>query len=115
MKKLVFAIACLLFPLFYTSCGVGTYSVSSGKEDCAYISIEANSRYNVVVTIDDQSFDTQTVKTIAHKTRRDIKNTAKYALKTTPGQHKVEITKDGTTLYSKQVFVSTGETKIIEL
>ena len=52
---------------------------------------------------------------IAHKTRRDIKKTAKYLITTTPGTHDVKVTKDGKEVYSKKVVISTSETKIIEL
>ena len=69
----------------------------------------------VTVTIDGQQYTTSTVKDIAHKTRRNIKQTAKQSIITMPGRHKVEVKRNGTTVYSKEVMLSTGETKIIEL
>lgn len=115
MKKFFLAIVCLFIMASFSSCGVGSYSVSSGRDDVAYISLEANEQYPVVVTVDGTTYDTFTVKKIAHKTRRDIKKTAKYLITTTPGTHDVKVTKDGKEVYSKKVVISTSETKIIEL
>lgn len=115
MKKFLFSMACLFVMALFSGCGVGSYSVSSGIEDVAYICLEASEKYPVVVTIDGTSYDTYTVKQIAHKTRRDIKKTAKYSIKTTPGTHDVKVTKNGREVYSKKVIISTTETKIIEL
>lgn len=115
MKKFFLATVCLFIMASFSSCGVGNYSVSSGREDVAYISLEANESYPVVVTVDGTSYDTFTVKKIAHKTRRDIKKTAKYSIKTTPGTHDVKVTKDGAEIFAKKVVISISETKIIEL
>ncbi len=115
MKKTIIILFCLLTTAFFTACGVGNYTVTSGIEDKAAVCFSAPSAYNIDVTIDGERFSTSTVKDIAHKTRRDIKKTAKNVIVTTPGRHKVEVTRDGQTLYSKEVMLSTGDTKIIEL
>lgn len=115
MKKILFVAVSLLFVLAFTGCGVGHYSVSSGREDAAALSFESSKEMPIVVSVDGQSFETSTVKKIAHKTRRDIKKTAKYLIQITPGTHDVKVTKDGAEVFSKKIFVSTGETKIIEL
>lgn len=115
MKRLIFVIATMLLTLAFTSCGVGNYSVSSGLDDSASICFTAKSEYPITVSIDNETFETFTVKDIAHKTRRNIKKTAKHSLKTTSGQHSLKVVKDGETVYTKQVLISTGETKIIEL
>lgn len=115
MKKILFVAASLLFVLAFTGCGVGHYSVSSGREDAAALSFESSKETPIVVTVDGQSFETSTVKKIAHKTRRDIKKTAKYLIQVTPGTHDVKVTMEGKEVLSKKIFVSTGETKILEL
>ena len=115
MKKLFFVAVSLLFVLAFTGCGVGHYSVSSGREDIAALSFESSSEIPIVVSVDGQSFETYTVKKIAHKTRRDIKKTAKYLIEITPGTHDVKVSIKGSEVFSKKIFVSTGETKIIEL
>jgi hypothetical protein len=115
MKKVIIATLCLFVSTLFNSCGVGNYTVTSGVEDKAAVCFSAPSAYDVDVTIDDQQYSTSTVKDIAHKTRRNIKQTAKQSIVTTPGRHKVEVKRNGATVYSKEVMLSTGETKIIEL
>ena len=115
MKKILFVAVSLLFVLAFTGCGVGHYSVSSGREDAAALSFESSAETPIVVSVDGQNFETSTVKKIAHKTRRDIKKTAMYLLQIMPGTHDVKVTKDGAEVFAKKIFVSTGETKIIEL
>ena len=115
MKKIILATLCLFVSTLFTSCGVGNYTVTSGIEDKAAICFTDSSAYDISVSIDDQQYETSTVKDIAHKTRREIKNTAKHAIKTTPGRHQVVVKRNGQTVYSKEVVLSTGDTKIIEL
>lgn len=114
MKKLFLAFALLLCAAGFYSCG-GTQSVTSGVEDRAGVCVSADSEYPIVVTIDGQAYETRTLKDIAYKSRRDIKKTTKFALPTIPGRHQVEISRNGETIYSKEVMISTGETKIIRL
>lgn len=115
MKKVIIATLCLFVSTLFNSCGVGNYTVTSGVEDKAAVCFSAPSAYDIDVTIDGQQHSTSTVKDIAHKTRRNIKQTAKQSIVTTPGRHKVEVKRNGATVYSKEVMLSTGETKIIEL
>ena len=115
MKKVIIATLCLFVSTLFTSCGVGNYTVTSGVEDKAAVCFSAPSAYDINVTIDGQLYSTSTVKDIAHKTRRNIKQTAKQSIVTTPGRHKVEVKHNGATVYSKEVMLSTGDTKIIEL
>ena len=104
-----------VFSLFLTSCGVGTYSVQSGLEDAAFISFTDDSKQNITVNIDDKTYNVNTVKYKAYKSDRNIKHTVKNTIKLTPGQHNVSVLLDGNKVYDHKVFVSTGETKIIEL
>lgn len=115
MKKIIIATLCLFVTTLFNSCGVGNYTVTSGVEDKASVCFSASSSYDIDVTIDGQHYNTTTVKDIAHKTRRNIKETAKCAIQTTPGRHIVEVKRNGQTIYSKEVMLSTGDTKIIEL
>lgn len=115
MKKTIIATLCLFMASLFSSCGVGNYTVTSGVEDKASVCFSAPSSYDIDVTIDGQKYATTTVKDIAHKTRRNIKKTANCSIQTTPGRHKVEVKHEGKTVYSKEVMLSTGDTKIIEL
>ena len=89
MKKFFLAMVCLFIMASFSSCGVGSYSVSSGRDDVAYISLEANEQYPVVVTVDGTTYDTFTVKKIAHKTRRDITRKRKLLEKQKEGKKRM--------------------------
>lgn len=112
MKKLSVIAA---FIMTLTSCGVGTYSVQSGVEDAAFISFTDDVKQAIVVNIDNMAYTVETVKQKAYKSGRNIKQTALNTIKLTPGQHIVSVTLNGYQIYSHKVFLSTGETKIIEL
>ena len=112
MKKFVFIAA---LSVFLTGCGVGTYSVQSGVEDAAYISFTDDVKQEIVVNVDSKTYNVYTVKNKAYKSDRNIKQTTKNTIKLTPGQHNVSVMLDGNEVYSRKVFLSTGETKVIEL
>ena len=112
MKKFIFMVA---LSVFLTGCGVGTYSVQSGVEDAAYISFTDDVKQEIVVNVDSKTYNVYTVKNKAYKSDRNIKQTTKNTIKLTPGQHNVSVMLDGNEVYSRKVFLSTGETKIIEL
>ena len=113
MKKL-FVFAAFIIAL--TGCGVGTYSVQSGVEDAAFISFTDDMKQEIVVSVDNNdTYNVETVKQKAYKSGRNIKQTALNTIKLTPGQHTISVTLNGAEIYSHKVFLSTGETKIIEL
>ena len=112
MKKLMLIAA---FCILLTGCGVGNYSVQSGVEDAAFISFTDDVKQDITVTVDDQTYLLKTVRQKAYKSGRNIKQTALNTIKIGPGQHKVKVMLDGTDVFDKKIFVSTGEHKIIEL
>ena len=112
MKKFVFMIA---LSVFLTGCGVGTYSVQSGIEDAAFISFTDDVKQEIVVNVDGKAYNVNTVKSKAYKKDRNIKHTVLNTIKLTPGQHNVSVLLNGNEVYSHKVFLSTGETKIVEL
>lgn len=112
MKRLIF-IAAIAISL--TGCGAGTYSIQSGIENAAYISFTDDAKQSISVTVDNSTYNVQTVRQKAYKSGRDIKRTALNTIKLTPGQHDVTVNLDGKEIYSYKIFISTGETKIIEL
>ena len=112
MKKFM-AIAALAMLL--TGCGVGTYSIQSGIEDASYISFTDELRYPISVIIDGNTYLLETVKLKAYKSGRDIRKTAENTIKLTPGQHTVSVLMNGNEIYAHKLFISNGETKIIEL
>ena len=116
MKKILMAVfAAVLSLLALSSCGVGNYSVASGKADECAISFTSAQTTAVEVTIDGNVYNINSVKDKAWKTDRKIKPTAKNTLYIKPGQHDVSVTMKGTQVYSHKIFVSAGEHKVIEL
>jgi uncharacterized protein YxeA len=113
MKKILIAIVSMLF---LSSCGVGTYSISSGKADMSELSFVDTESYNIDVVVDKtQEYGVSTVKEKAYKPGRNIKYTALNTISLSPGKHQIEVRVNGKVVYSQLIFVSTGEHKIIEL
>ena len=104
-----------VFSLFLAGCGVGTYSIQSGVENAAYLSFTDDVKQEIVVKVDDKTYNVETVKVKAYKSDRNIKQTAMNTIKLAPGQHEVTVMINGKDVYNHKVFISTGETKIIEL
>jgi len=112
MKKIpVFAAAVLLL----AGCGVGNYSVSSGKSDAAELSVTAPAQLAVKICVDDKVYSVETVKTSSFKSKRDIKKTAQNTIKVEPGTHDVKIYQGENLVYSKKHVFSNDEHKVIEL
>lgn len=104
-----------LFTLLLSSCGVGTYSVSSGKSDDGYVCVIDDVKQDIVVKIDDKEYNVETIKTKTYKSGRDIKKTALNSVRVQVGQHQVDVMVNGKVVLSRKVLISTGETKILEL
>lgn len=98
------------------SCGVGSYSITTGEPDQANLSFVADKKYDVVVTIDnDKQYELETVKLKAYRNDRSIKRTVENTIILSPGTHEVEVEKDGVVISAQKIFVSTGENRVIEL
>lgn len=113
MKRILLLIS--IATLILSSCGVGTYSVTSGYEDASAICFYANQTSKINVNIDGIKYDIETIKQKTYKDKRNIKKTVKNQISITPGRHKVIATKDGIEIYNQDIFVSATEIKIIEL
>ena len=112
MKKFIFIAA---LSVLLTGCGVGSYSVQSGIEDAAYLSFTDDVKQEIIVNVDNKTYNINTVRQKAYKNDRNIKQTAANTIRLTPGQHNVSVLVNGSEVYSHKIFLSTGETKIIEL
>lgn len=112
MKKYLLII---LSVFFLASCGVGTTSVTSGVAEKASLVVLASKKSDIVVTVDGNEFNVETVKQSKFKKDRDLKKISENIINVTPGQHQVVVTQNGLQVYSKKVFLSNGETRIIEL
>ena len=112
MKKLVVA---AISAILLSGCGVGTYSVTSGKADEGSLSFTSADKTPITVTVDDATYDIVCVKEKTWKRDRDIKQTAKNTIIVTPGSHAVKVTVNGNEIYSRTLFISASEHKVIEL
>ncbi len=112
MKRII---VLLIAVMAVCSCGVGTYSVSSGKEDVAKLSFTATATTPIVVVVDDAEYSVNAVKQKAYKADRKIKATAYNTITVTPGKHNVRVLSNGQEVYNKTLFISTSEHRIIDL
>ncbi len=113
MKRIIII---LIAAMAICSCGVGSYSVTSGKEDIASLSFTAASSEPVLVVVDGSSeFSLYTVKQKAYKADRKIKSTVQNTITLSPGQHDVTVYVSGQQVYSKKLFLSASEHRVIDL
>lgn len=113
-KKLLSLISLIVIALGLTCCKTGTFASEGGKDDIAYISVISSSEYAnkaVTVSIDDTTtFDAKVrlAKQSTEKRHGDL-----YGIK--PGKRHIKITYQGMVLYEKDIFVSSQQTKTIQL
>ncbi len=112
MKRIILL---LITAIAVYGCGVGTYTVSSGKEDVASLSFTAAATTPLVVVVDDTEYSVNAVKQKAYKADRKIKATAYNTITITPGKHTVRVLSNGQEVYNKTLFISTSEHRIIDL
>lgn len=106
----------LFAALLVTSCGVGSHSVSSGKADEAGLVFFADKSYTIEVTVDGKvTYKVDTVKDSDFKKKRNIKKTAENMITLKPGSHDVTVRRKGRKVLSQKIFVSAGDTKVINL
>ena len=84
----------------------------SGKDDVAYLLFVSQKEYakkHVTVYLDDvKTFEAKVVKT-----KDSYRKGTSYAIAT--GRRKINVEYEGNSIYNKEIFVSTQETKIITL
>lgn len=112
MKKLLFLLTTCV--LFLTGCKTGVYTAEYGKEDVAYVSLvssDALANKDVVVTVDNTTTFTAHVQKAKQSTEKH--NGKLHAIK--PGTRHLKITYKGNVVYEKDIFVSSQQTKLINL
>ena len=112
MKKILLI---ALLSVFMASCGVGSYTVTTGLEDKSSISFVTDKKQEIVVTVDGQQYNVETVKLKNYRNDRSLKRTVENTIEITPGQHDVRVALDGNVIYTQKIFVSAGENKVVEL
>ena len=112
MKKLLF-IGILLTSML-AGCKTGVYTAEYGKEDVAYISLMSSDQMankDVEVFVDE---DTQATLHVEKAKQHAEKRTGKlFAIK--PGKRHLKIVHEGKVIYEKDIFVSSQQTKLINL
>lgn len=112
MKKFILP---FISAIILSGCGVGSYSLSSGKADNAEISFSSLEKTHILVTVDETEYKIETVKAKAYKSGRNIKKTALNTINVDPGQHTVKVFANGNEIFNKKLFISTSEHRIVEL
>ncbi len=112
MKKILLI---ALVTLFLSSCGVGSYSITTGLADEASISFVANEKQEIQVVVDDKHYDVETVKLKDYRKDRNIKRTVENTIILTPGTHNVKVLLEGNEIFTQKIYVSAQESKVIEL
>jgi len=113
MKRVLLIICAVLM---LAGCGVGTYSLSSGKADECYISFTALNKKQVAdVTIDGKTYELTCVYEKAYRNDRNIKKTTQNTVVLQPGTHEVSVSLKGEKIYTKTLFISAQEHKVVNL
>ena len=112
MKRLLILLSAVLL---LAGCGTGSHSVASGKPDAAGVVFFADREQSIRVTIDDQTYHVKTVKDSDYKKKRNIKKTSENMIVVKPGKHDVRVRLKGRTVLTQKIFVSAGDTKVINL
>lgn len=116
MKYISKYLSALCFILLMTGCGVGSYSISSGKEDTSFISFTSQKEEILIVEIDNTEYQVESVKTSAYKTNRNIRQTARNSIRLVPGKHSVKVYGNAdTVVFEKIIILSASEHRVIEL
>lgn len=120
MKTYLKLAVILLAGIFMASCKAGSYSISTGLADQAAISLVSAKAMPLVLDVDGQRYEINSVAQKAWKKNRDIKKTALNTVTISTGRHSIKvyaIPQDAgeTLIYQHEIFVSVGEHKIIEL
>lgn len=105
----LFTVACCC--LLLTGCKVGNVAVSQGLADQSYLYFVSVNKYSqpVKVMLDNSiAFDA----TVVRERKATVKGNT-YAVST--GKHRVSVSYQGKTIWEREVFLSTQETKKIIL
>lgn len=112
MKR--FLIICCLSLLVLASCKTGVYTAEYGKEDVAFISLissDVMANKDVQVIVDDETQFTAHIQKAKQSTEKH--NGKLFAIK--PGKRHLKIVYQGKVIYEKEIFVSSQQTKLINL
>lgn len=101
--------------ILFVSCGVGSYTHASGIDDVGCIVLVSDSKKAAEVYVDGTKYKVNSVKKDNFASKRDANKGSENIIRVAPGQHSVVVEIGGETVYSKKVYVSNSETKVIKL
>ncbi len=115
MKKYILIVAGIIIAsLAFCGCKTGVFTTEGGKEDVGYLQIFSSgdlANQNVSVLIDNTTkFDAKVIKA---KQSTEKHNGQTYGIKT--GTRHVRIQYKGNTIYEKDIFITSRQTKSIIL
>lgn len=100
-------LSCLI--ILWTGCQVGRTSVTTGMSDQAFLAFTADRSCTVEVTVDGKThFNAAVSPESVHQVKGVM-----YAIK--PGRRLVVVKEGDKTVYRKEIFLSSQETKTIQL
>lgn len=111
MKTKYIAILFVCFCALISSCKVGNYSQESGLPDQAYLLFVSNNEYKEDVQVSIDNTTTFNAKVLKEKKGTIKGNT--YAI--AKGRRSITVKFQGKVIFEKEIFVSTQETKKIQL
>ncbi len=112
MKNVLLIVCFCLFVL--TGCKTGVFTSEYGKEDVAFISLVSSDEMankDVDVFIDDNTSFSAHVQKAKQSTEKH--NGKLFSIK--PGKRHMRIVYNGETIYEKDIYVSSQQTKLINL
>ncbi len=116
MKKLIALMAAMAALLLTAACSTGSHTVVSGREDAASLVVLSERVMNVTVEVDGAQYTVKSIATRRWKVNRNVRKTVENSVDLSTGRHKVRVSDaSGRALYDKEIFVSAGETKEIQL
>lgn len=118
MKRLVYLYTVML-SLIFSGC-TGVKSVSVGLENESFLSFYSSNRNLTNIDIDLRSKGNSTnfsadVNRIKRNSTNFEKRPSGKVYSISPGSHELRISNNGKLIYSKKIFISNQETKIIKL
>lgn len=115
MKKISIILTAILALTCFTACGLGNSTTTSGRTDQAYVCVLDSSSHPVTIQVDDTQYDTQSINRKRVTKRKNTKLIPKHAVAIPTGKHTLKVYSNGQEVYNKVIFISTNETRRIEL
>ena len=113
MKHLILCLSAILL-LGVASCKTGSFATAGGQQEMCYICLVSSDELankDVQVKIDDSTQFTAKVQRAKQNTEKH--NGKVYGIQ--PGRRHVEITYKGQVIYSQEIYVTSQQTKTINL